>query len=243
MKKYLIPLFVLFFFPLFVSSIYAYTEEEVGEHNTENDCWVIYDSGVYDITNYVNDHDRYLDIREWCGINMTEDFETKDSTARDHKSSSYTLLETFYIGDLEQSTTTVTDTSTATTDSTTSVTDSSSETTSTTSENTNKTSNPYNILIPLFLSLVLYWGSYWIYGKSNVAKFNGFWNTVLLLTLLIPSFAFGIFMILRYSFNNLWNIEFDFMYWHVELSIVMSVLGFSHLVQRWKMYTLQLKKK
>lgn len=223
---------------MFIPSLsYAYTVEDIAQHDTEDDCWMIYDNGVYDLTNYLDDHDRYLDIREWCGGDITEAFETKDGISQDHRSSSYALLEEFRIGDIE----TTNNTDEVTTEGESSL----------ISENTEdkaiditdeENSNPYNLLIPLLLSLFIYWGSYYIYGRFNLKKFNGFWNTVLLLTLVIPSFGFGVFMILRYSFNHLWNINFDFMYWHVELSIAMGALGISHLIQRWKMYILQLKK-
>ena len=226
----------LFFFS--VDKAYAYTIDDVAEHNTENDCWVIYDNGVYDITNYVAEHDRYMDIRSWCGTDITEAFETKDGTGRDHKSSSYALLETFYIDTLDKSVSTNTSSNNSRpSDVQNSVTDIPSS-----DETSNTSSNPYSILLPLSLTLVIYWSSFYIYGRSNLKKFNGFWNTILLLTLLIPSLGFGIFMILRYSDTDLWNIDFDFMYWHVELSIVMGTLGISHLIQRFKAYRFQLKR-
>ena len=225
-----------FFFS--VDKAYAYTIDDVAEHNTENDCWVIYDNGVYDITNYVAEHDRYMDIRNWCGTDITEAFETKDGTGRDHKSSSYALLETFYIDTLNKSVSINTSGDNfSSSDVQNSVIDTSSS-----NETSNTSSNPYNILLPMFLTLVVYWVSYYIYGRSNMKKFNGLWNTILLLTLLIPSLGFGIFMILRYSYPDLWTIDFDFMYWHVELSIVMVTLGISHLIQRFKAYRLQLKR-
>ncbi len=223
---------LLFIYP---SQLYAYTVEDVSSHNTDDDCWMTYDNGVYDLTEYLEDHEKYMDISSWCGEDMTEDFETKDGTGRDHKSSSYALLEEFKIGDIEKNSVTTTDSVIEDNPSTTS----NIETDDTKEENL----NPYNVIVPLLLTSFLYWGSYYVYGKSHIKKFNGFWNTILLLTLVVPSFGFGIFMILRYSFSNLWNIDFDFMYWHVELSLFMGILGISHLIQRWKLYILQLKGK
>lgn len=34
----------------------AYTKEEVEKHNKREDCWIIVDGGVYDVTNYVDEH-------------------------------------------------------------------------------------------------------------------------------------------------------------------------------------------
>ncbi|MDD2270490.1 MAG: hypothetical protein PHG60_02860 [Candidatus Dojkabacteria bacterium] len=100
--------------------------------------------------------------------------------------------------------------------------------------------SPYNLIIPLLLSLALYWIPYFL--VKNKVKFNAFWNTILILTLLIPSFGFGLFMMIRYKRPKLYDIDFDFMYWHVELSLAMGVLAISHFIQRFKIYLVQLKK-
>lgn len=193
---------------------------ELSLHNTNDDCWVVYDGKVYDLSSYLPMHDRYLNIRDWCGKDMTEDFQTKAELKEDHKESSYRLLENYYIGDLVSSQEQIVSKPIADT-----------EVVSTT---------PYNLIIPLFLSLALYWVPYFFI--KNKRKFNAFWNTVLLLTLLIPSFGFGIFMMLRYKRPALYDIDFNFMYWHVELSIVMGVVAISHFIQRFKIYLVQLKK-
>ena len=103
-----------------------------------------------------------------------------------------------------------------------------------------KISNPYNLFLPLILTTLIYWITYFLIKDKR--QFNAFWNTILLLTLLIPSLGFGIFMILRYQFSDLYNINFDFMYWHVELSIVMGVIAINHFIQRFKQYLVQLRK-
>ncbi len=208
----------LLFLPSPILAAGQYTIDDVGLHNTENDCWMTYDNNIYDFTQYLSSHDKFSDIRQWCGSDMTEDFKTKADLDRDHLSHSYTMLDVYYIGEL------VTE-----------------DTASSMREKMN-TKNPYNLIIPLIGSLLLYWISYFICKRSSkILKFNAFWNTVLFLTLLIPSLGFGIFMIVRYMFPNLYNIDFDFMYWHVELSIVMGVVAMSHLIQRFKVYLVQIK--
>jgi cation transport ATPase len=115
-----------------------------------------------------------------------------------------------------------------------------------TSENTNK-DLPYNFLIPFLTTTLLYLVT-WKISKSEIAKknkilskisFNGFWNTILAISL-IPSFVFGIVLIMRYRFQNLRNINFDFLYWHVEGAIVMGTIGTMHLLTRLKQYFAQL---
>ncbi len=106
-KKIFILTFILFFFSIFnTAQIYAnsvYTVNDVTAHNQEDNCWVIFDNKVYNITDYIKVHDKYMDIRSWCGKDMTHDFKTKAGQGEDHKQSSYNLLEEFYIGDLDHS--------------------------------------------------------------------------------------------------------------------------------------------
>ncbi|MDD3474690.1 MAG: cytochrome b5 domain-containing protein [Candidatus Dojkabacteria bacterium] len=215
-----------------------YTIDDVAEHSSSNDCWMIFEDGVYDLTDYLSLHMRYMDITDWCGTDMTEAFQTKDGEGRDHKSSSYSLLEVYYIGTLVDKIETPAITDNSNTESV----DTIDVVTTEEDENTDtvEISNPYNLLLPLILSILIYWTSYFL--VKNRLKFNAFWNTVLLLTLLIPAFGFGLFMILRYQFKNLYNINFDFMYWHVELSIVMGVIAINHFIQRFKQYLVQLRK-
>jgi hypothetical protein len=190
---------------------------------------MIYGDRVYDFTDYISSHDRFMDIREWCGLDMTEDFETKAGIGRDHRESTYAMLDSYYIGDLvvesiEPESIVMEDISEV------------SE-----QDDIEGFSNPYNLLVPLVLTSLIYWSSYFVF-KKKLKKFNAFWNTVLLLTLLVPSFGFGIFMMLRYRFRDLYNLDFDVMYWHVELSVVMGVIAISHLIQRFKQYLVQLRK-
>lgn len=227
-------LIILFLITLFLSlggvCIYAqsYSESDISLHNKTSDCWVIYDRDVYDLTNYLSAHDRYLDIREWCGTDITEAFETKDDMDRDHKTSSYYLLENYKIGNIAEENIKET-----------------VEEDEVLEEDTKK-SLPYNMILPLLLTTFVYWISYFLVKKNKlrgitIVKFNGFWNTLLILLFLIPSFGFGIFMILRYRFPSLYNITFDVMYWHVELSIVVGVIAISHFIQRFNIYTKQIK--
>ncbi len=234
MKKILITLFfatLLFTTPILATD--TYTIEDVSTHNSTTDCWMIYADKVYDLTTYISNHDRFMDIREWCGLDMTEDFETKAGSGRDHKTSSYSLLANYEIGTLI-----------TTPEPTITYEEPVIEKTiqeEVVQEKIVETNNPYNLLIPLVLTSILYWASYFVF-KKKLKKFNAFWNTILLLTLVIPSFGFGIFMMLRYQFPKLYDLNFEFMYWHVELSVVMGVIGISHLIQRLKMYLLQLGK-
>ena len=237
MKKILLTLILFFTLSL---PIYSYSITDVSSHNLTSDCWVIFEEKVYDLTEYLQYHDIYLDIRDWCGRDITKDFITKDGTDRNHNQSSYALLEEYFIGDVKTDEaipelTYEESVSQNTTEDNTEV---------TIDEDTAKSGNPYNIIIPLLLSNFLYWFPYFLImskKKTLLKNFNAFWNTSLITLLLIPAFGFGIFMILRYKFPGLWNINFDFMFWHVELSLVMGMLAINHFLQRIKTYFVQLK--
>jgi predicted heme/steroid binding protein len=232
-----------YFFSIFLLSILsflvtpAFAEDDYTSHNTPSDCYVRFEDSVYDLTEYIVLHDKYLDIRSWCGKDMTEDFMTKAGIGEDHKLSSYYLLEEYKVYDIstppveeenviEQ---VVVD----------------EETTKESVTDSKKGTSPYNLAIPVFLSLLVYWIPYFIMKSKKVSmvKFNGVFNTLLLLALLIPALGFGVFMMLRYKFPALYNIDFNFLYWHVELSLVMGVLGISHLLQRLNIYLLQLRRR
>jgi predicted heme/steroid binding protein len=207
----------------------TYTKTDVAQHNTTNNCWVTYNGGVYDITTYILVHNQqYYDITAWCGGDITSNF---DSIGK-HRGSATTLLASFKIGTLVTTTTTATAPTTTTNTTTTEV----------ASNTTVKLNNPYNLLLPLLLGIILYWGSLLLFSK-NIKQFNAFWNTALLLTLLIPTFGFGVFMILQYQFPSLRDIDFKFLYWHVEFSVFMGVLAISHFIRRSKVYLMQLKQK
>lgn len=243
MKKYLL-LFVL------LSVLHApgvvqaatHTPLDLSSHNTQDDCWTSYDNKVYDLTEYVEDHDVYLDIRDWCGEDMTLDYDTKAGIDRDHSERADSMLSFYYIGDLE-----LLDSSTSITEQVTEEIDHDDEYDVKTEGSEIK--SPYNLPVPVFLSIFIYVGWYYL-TKSKLAKenkhlsihtFNLFWNTVMLLTLVIPSFGFGVIMIVRYRFPQLYDLDFNFLYWHVELSIVMGTVSLLHLIQRFKLYIAPLR--
>jgi len=191
---------------------------------------VVFEDSVYDLSKYLPSHDIYMDIRDWCGKDMTEDFKTKAGMDRDHRVSSYSLLENYKIGEIESNQAPII------------------EEVDTIEDKImpKNASNPYNLIIPLLISNILYWIPYLLIKKRiikvSLKSFNAFWNTLLILLLLLPSLGFGVFMMLRYRFPGLWNIPFDFMYWHVELSLVMGIIGVNHFLSRVRVYLLQLKR-
>ena len=68
------------------SELTAYTIEEISEHDNDDDCWIIIDNKVYDVTPYIDFHPGGKGfVLETAGKNATEKFyETPHSdTAKD----------------------------------------------------------------------------------------------------------------------------------------------------------------
>ena len=80
----------------------TFTAEEVARHDHVDDCWLIIRGRVYDVTEYIPRHPAPLrTITDYCGGESTEAFETKEHLERDHRRSSYRLLENYFVGVLE----------------------------------------------------------------------------------------------------------------------------------------------
>jgi cytochrome b involved in lipid metabolism len=226
----------------------TYSSAEVATHNNSSSCWMSFENGVYDLTSYYQSHDRYMDISSWCGNDMTTDFQTKAGKGMDHKSSTYNLLASFQIGTLSSVAATSTPSATLTpavTGTSAAISATSTPTVSpsvtTAVDTANKTnSDPYNFPVLFLGTLLIYIFSYILFKKKYMLNFNFFWNSVMVLSL-IPSGIFGFYMILRYSFSVLYQINFDFLFWHVEGSIIFATLAAAHLLQRIKQYILPVK--
>ncbi|XWS23074.1 hypothetical protein CRYUN_Cryun29cG0090500 [Craigia yunnanensis] len=80
-----------------------YTMQEASQHNTKDDCWVVIDGKVYDVTSYLDEHPAGDDVvLEATGKDATDDFEDAG-----HSKSAKELLQNFYIGELDTSSPTI----------------------------------------------------------------------------------------------------------------------------------------
>lgn len=80
------------------------TLEEVSKHNSPEDCWLIINGKVYDVTNYLNFHPGGPEtIIPYCGRDATQAFNTMGGRGHPHSPRAYMLLSQFYIGDLGSS--------------------------------------------------------------------------------------------------------------------------------------------
>ncbi|KAL9229021.1 hypothetical protein vseg_004539 [Gypsophila vaccaria] len=74
--------------------------EEVTKHNNKNDCWMIIDDKVYDVTPFLDDHPGGDEILlTSTGKDATDDFEDVG-----HSDNAREMLKDYYVGDIDTST-------------------------------------------------------------------------------------------------------------------------------------------
>ncbi|VVA92513.1 unnamed protein product [Arabis nemorensis] len=77
-----------------------YSMEEAATHNKQDDCWVVIDGKVYDVTSYMDDHPGGDDVLlAATGKDATDDFEDAG-----HSKSARKLLDKYFIGELDETT-------------------------------------------------------------------------------------------------------------------------------------------
>ncbi|MED6183857.1 hypothetical protein PIB30_041712 [Stylosanthes scabra] len=82
-----------------------YTMNDASKHNTKDDCWIVVNGKVYDVTQYLDDHPGGDDvILAATGRDATDDFEDAG-----HSKSAREQMEEYFIGELDTSAPTSTD--------------------------------------------------------------------------------------------------------------------------------------
>lgn len=110
-------------------------------------------------------------------------------------------------------------------------------------ENSNNTpkakTKTYNFFLLTVVPLITFFLS--LHFQKNLVKFNFFWNSLLIISS-IPSVIFGFYLALSLTYPSVKIFKsFDFLYWHVQGSLLFSTIVFCHLVQRIKQYIFQAK--
>lgn len=76
----------------------SYTLEQVAQHNSSKDCWLVVSSVVYDVTAFISSHPGGNEITRGCGKDATALF----SREREHKGSDVqSMLADLKIGQLQ----------------------------------------------------------------------------------------------------------------------------------------------
>lgn len=76
------------------------THEELAKHNNQNDCWLLINGKVYDVTSYIDLHPDREAIISGCGIDATTLYDTRGKKGSPHPPKADTLLEKYYLGKL-----------------------------------------------------------------------------------------------------------------------------------------------
>ncbi|PHT33670.1 Cytochrome b5 isoform A [Capsicum baccatum] len=80
-----------------------FTMEEAAQHNTKDDCWVVIDGKVYDVSSYLDEHPGGDDVvLAVTGQDATDEFEDAG-----HSKSARELMEKFFIGELDPTSTSI----------------------------------------------------------------------------------------------------------------------------------------
>jgi len=83
----------------------VYSLSEVEKHSTIDDCWMVIERAVYDVSDYVPRHPAPQEVlKPWCGREATMGMRTKGEDSRgnsDHSARAWRMLERYRIGELQ----------------------------------------------------------------------------------------------------------------------------------------------
>jgi cytochrome b involved in lipid metabolism len=80
----------------------AYSQTVVAGHNSRDDCWMIIDGMIYDVSTYLPKHPSAPEIViAWCGREATKAYQTK-TIGRPHSSHAGRILSGYRIGRLDR---------------------------------------------------------------------------------------------------------------------------------------------
>ena len=102
----------------------------------------------------------------------------------------------------------------------------------------------YHFLEIFLVSLLIYFGGKFLARKLEISscKEKKFWNVFLLISF-IGSAGTGMILVFVRDYDWFRSINFNFLFWHVEFSIVMALLGIFHALWHLKYYLSIFKKK
>lgn len=102
----------------------------------------------------------------------------------------------------------------------------------------------YNFLEIFFITMLIYFSGKFLARKLEISlcKEKIFWNVFLLISF-IGSTGTGMILVFIRDYDWFRSINFNFLFWHVEFSIVMTLLGIFHALWHLKYYLSIFKKK
>lgn len=103
----------------------------------------------------------------------------------------------------------------------------------------------YNFLEIFFITMLIYFSGKFLARKLEISlcEEKKFWNLFLLISF-IGSTGTGMILVFIRDYDWFKSINFNFLFWHVEFSIVMTLLGIFHALWHLKYYlSIFIKKK
>jgi cytochrome b involved in lipid metabolism len=87
--------------PVISPQLQVYNLVQVGKHDKKEDCWMVIEGQVYDVTSYLPAHpsDPAI-VLPWCGKEATQAWQTK-TIGRPHSNRAAHLLSKYHIGKLQ----------------------------------------------------------------------------------------------------------------------------------------------
>lgn len=107
-----------------------------------------------------------------------------------------------------------------------------------------KSKKPYRIITISFVVLIAYLTTFILVktGKMKKLSHRKLWNVILLLTFL-ASCILGFVLALQINYGFCMEWFRDFLQWHVEFGIAMTIIALIHIIWHYKYYTSLLSKK
>lgn len=79
-----------------------FDKEEVARHASKDDCYMIIEGKVYDLTSYINKHPGGIIIADYCGKDGTEAFNARGREKEPHSPRAREILKNYYLGELKK---------------------------------------------------------------------------------------------------------------------------------------------
>ncbi len=107
-----------------------------------------------------------------------------------------------------------------------------------------KTKKPYNIILITTIVLFAYLLTFILVktGKMKKLSHRKIWNVILLITFLV-SCLLGFILALQINYGFCMEWFRDFLYWHVEFGVAMTLIALIHIIWHYKYYTTMISKK
>ena len=107
-----------------------------------------------------------------------------------------------------------------------------------------KTRKPYSIILISSIVLVSYFATYLLVkaGKMKKLSHRKLWNVILLLTFLV-SCLLGFVLALQINYGFCMDWFRNFLKWHVEFGIAMTLIAVIHIIWHYKYYINMISKK